>query len=73
MHKLNLSNLPAFEGFLLKITLSFVRAFVAAFAAGAGGILAVPNLTAAKAALLALSVAALTAGVRAVQHFLVDA
>jgi len=53
--------------FLVKVALSFARAFVGAFIAGATGLLTVPDWTAGKAALVALIVAALTAGVRAVQ------
>jgi len=57
---------------LEKLFWSFLRAFVATFAAGAAGLLAVPDWNAGKAALVALSVASLTAGLRAVQHFLID-
>ena len=50
-----------------KVGLSFVRAFVGTFIAGLVGVLAVPDWEAGKAALVALSVAALTAGIRAIQ------
>lgn len=56
-----------------KVAFSFLRAFGATFLAGALGLLAVPNWSAGKAALIALSVASLTAGIRAVQHLLLDA
>lgn len=56
-----------------KVAFSFLRAFGATFLAGMLGLLAVPNWDAGKAALVSLSVAALTAGIRAVQHLLLDA
>ena len=58
--------------FLKKVALSFARAFIGAFIAGATGLLTVPDWNAGKAALVALVVAALTAGVRAVQHIVLD-
>ena len=60
------------SAFLKKLGLSFARAFIGAFIAGLTGLLAVPNWNAAKAAGVALVVAALTAGVRAVQHVVLD-
>ena len=61
-------NLSFDNAFLKKITYSFSRAFVATFLAGIMGLLAVPNLEAGKALIVALSIAGLTAGVRAIQH-----
>ncbi len=58
--------------FFKKVVLSFVRAFVGVFIAGVGGVFALPNWSASKAALVALSAAALTAGFRAVQALLTD-
>ena len=55
-----------------KLMWSFGRAFLAVFLAGSVGLLNVPNWTEAKAALVALVIAAVTAGIRAVQHVLVD-
>jgi hypothetical protein len=55
------------EAFVKKVALSFARAFLAAFAVGAVGIASSPDFSAAKAALIALVIAALTAGLRAVQ------
>jgi hypothetical protein len=60
------------EAFLLKIAWSFGRAFLAAFLVGVTGVLASPNWSAAKAALVALAIAAVTAGVRAVQALIAD-
>lgn len=58
-------------GLLVKrVALSFVRAFVGAFIILAPGILAAPDLTAAKAAIVAAFIAAVTAGFRAIQAFL---
>lgn len=56
--------------FVKKLGFSFLRAFLGAFVAGVPGILAVPNFTAGKAALVAVGIASLTAGFRAVQVFL---
>jgi hypothetical protein len=55
------------ERLLLKLLLSFVRAFVAALVVGLAGLAAVPDLSAAKALIVAAIVAAFTAGLRAVQ------
>jgi hypothetical protein len=55
------------ERLLLKLALSFVRAFVAALVVGLAGLAAVPDLSAAKALIVAAIVAAFTAGLRAVQ------
>lgn len=52
---------------LKKLAWSFGRAFVASFVVGIAGIAVVPDLNAAKALLLSAAVAALTAGVRAVE------
>lgn len=56
-----------------KVAFSFLRAFGATFLAGMLGLLAVPDWNAGKTALIALSIASLTAGIRAVQHLLLDA
>lgn len=53
--------------FVKKVALSFARAFLATFIVGAAGVASSPNFTTAKAALIALVVAAITAGLRAVQ------
>lgn len=58
--------------FVEKLAYSFGRAFLATFAVGITGLLAAPDWSTKKAALVALTVAAVTAGVRAVQHVLVD-
>jgi hypothetical protein len=55
------------ETFVKKLALSFVRAFAATFLVGAVGIASSPDFSAAKAALIALVVGAITAGLRAVQ------
>lgn len=55
------------EQLLLKLALSFVRAFVAALVVGLAGLAAVPDLNAAKALVVAAVVGAFTAGLRAVQ------
>lgn len=60
------------KDFVLKLVYSFVRAFVGAFIVGIAGIAAVPNLSAAKALVVAAAVGALTAAVRAVQHVIID-
>lgn len=65
-------NLIFTTDFLKKLALSFARAFVGAFIAGVTGLLTVPDWNTGKAALVALVVAALTAGVRAVQHVVFD-
>lgn len=65
------SNLSAYLGtaeqLALKLLLSFARAFVAALVVGLAGVAAVPDLSAAKALVVAAVVAAITAGLRAVQ------
>jgi hypothetical protein len=53
-----------------KMLYSFARAFGATFLAGIFGVLSVPDFSTGKAALVALTVAALTSGVRAAQHIL---
>lgn len=55
---------------LKKIAWSFVRAFLGTFAVGVAGVLASPNFEAGKAALIALAVASVTAGIRAAQAIL---
>jgi hypothetical protein len=57
---------------LKKLAWSFGRAFVATFIVGIGGIAVVPDLSAAKALLLAAATAAFTAGIRAVEQALVS-
>lgn len=57
------------EEFAKKVAFSFGRAFVGSFVVLVPGILAAPNFTAGKAAAVAAVIAALTAGVRAVQVF----
>jgi hypothetical protein len=56
---------------LKKLAWSFGRAFVASFVVGIAGIAVVPDLSAAKALLLAATIAALTAGARAAEHVVV--
>lgn len=56
---------------LKKLAWSFGRAFVATFVVGLGGLAAIHSLSAAKAALLALLIAAVTAGVRAAEQVIV--
>lgn len=53
---------------LKKLAWSFGRAFVAAFVVGIAGIAEVPNLSAAKALVLAAATGALVAGVRAIEQ-----
>lgn len=65
-------NLDFTKDFAKKLAYSFARAFIGAFLAGLTGLLAVPDWNAGKAAAVALVVAALTAGVRAVQHVVLD-
>lgn len=65
-------NLVFDKAFLEKIALSFARAFLAVFIAGVTGLLMVPDWNAAKSAAIALIVAAVTAGLRAVQHVVFD-
>jgi hypothetical protein len=60
------------NAFLKKLAYSFARAFIGAFLVGLTGLLASPNWDAAKAAAVALVIAAVTAGVRAIQHIVVD-
>jgi hypothetical protein len=55
------------EQLLLKLALSFVRAFVATLVVGLAGLAAVPDLSAAKALVVAAVVGAFAAGLRAVQ------
>jgi hypothetical protein len=55
--------------FAKKLVFSFGRAFLGAFLVLVPGILAAPNLTAGRAALLAAAIGGLTAGVRALQVF----
>lgn len=62
-----LSNLLS-PAVLKKLAWSFGRAFVGAFIVGIGGIAVVPDLSAAKALLLAAVTAAFTAGIRAVEQ-----
>lgn len=54
--------------FLKRIALSFVRAFVASLLVFALGLAQAPDWTFSKSAGVAAIVAALTAGIRAVQH-----
>lgn len=65
-------NLSFDKAFLEKLALSFIRAFLGVFIAGISGLLMVPDWSAAKSAAIALVVAALTAGIRAVQHVVFD-
>lgn len=58
--------------FIKKVLYSFGRAFLATFLVGITGLLAAPDWSAGKSAAVALVVAAVTAGVRAAQHVLVD-
>jgi hypothetical protein len=58
--------------FFKKVALSFIRAFLAAFVTGLAGVLAAPNWGAGKAALVAVSIAAVTAGIRAIQAIFTD-
>jgi len=60
-------NIVFSEAFVKKVALSFARAFLATFLVGAVGIASSPDFSTAKAALIALVVAAITAGLRAVQ------
>lgn len=53
-----------------RVALSFVRAFVGSLIVLIPGILAAPDLTAAKALAVAALIGAVTAGVKAVQEFL---
>lgn len=55
------------ERLLLKLVLSFVRAFVGAFVVLVPGILSAPDFNTAKAAAIAAVVGAFTAAVRALQ------
>lgn len=55
-----------------RIAWSFVRAFLGVFIVGVAGVLASPDFSAGKAALIALVAAAVTAGIRAAQHVLLD-
>lgn len=55
---------------LVRVLLSFVKAFVASFAILVPGVLAAPDLTAGRAALVAALIGALDAGLKAVQHAL---
>lgn len=57
------------QTFAKKVLFSFVRAFLGAFLVLVPGVLAAPNWTAGKAALVAAVVASATAGVRALQVF----
>ena len=57
---------------LKKLAWSFGRAFVATFIVGIAGIAAVPNLSAAKALVLAAAAAAITAGIRAAEQVFVS-
>ncbi len=54
------------------VILSFLRAFLGVFIAGMAGVLAVPDWNTGKAALIALSAAALIAGLRAIQAVLTN-
>jgi hypothetical protein len=56
----------------VKLAWSFGRAFVGAFIVGIAGINAVPDLSAAKALVFAAIVAAITAGIRAVEQTLLS-
>jgi hypothetical protein len=58
--------------FIKKLAWSFGRAFLGSFIVGIAGIAVVPDLSAAKALLLAAATGALTAGFRAVQHAVID-
>ena len=58
--------------FVKKIGLSFVRAFAASFIVLVPGILAAPSFSAAKALAIAAVIGAVTAGIRAIQHFFID-
>src|SRR4051794_29283789 len=53
-----------------RVALSFVRAFVGSFIVLVPGILAAPDLSAAKALAVAAVIGAVTAGIRAVQEAL---
>jgi len=55
--------------FAKKVGLSFVRAFAASLIVLLPGILAAPDLSAAKGLAVAALIAAVTAGIRAIQHF----
>ncbi len=57
------------EAFAKKVAFSFIRAFIGAFLVLVPGILAAPNWTAGKSAVVAAVIGALTAAVRAVQVF----
>lgn len=58
------------QEFVLKVFWSFLRAFLASFIVLVPGILAAPNLTAAKSLAIAAVVGALAAGFRAIQSLL---
>ena len=60
------------KAFAQKLAWSFGRAFAGVFIAGLTGVLAAPDFSTGKAALVALSMASLIAGIRAIQHFTVD-
>ena len=66
-------NLTFDKSFLKKLAFSFGRSFLGVFIAGLTGLLTVPDWNTGKAAVIALIMAGLTAGVRAVQHVVFDA